>query len=195
MMLRCLWGNTRKFKSCPLEGTENDSTQLLMNSSVSRVFPPFSGTSASKNNRESEHNHKNNLWFKNKKEKTKLHTYYIRQRRFSNWSLQTNTIIIPVEFAEVVQKSIENLDQRAKCSLLKGCIASIMWCRFSLLSFSSKSMIQVYLMENLLLVDHLRIHEIDGKYTEQVFPEHMLKSDHGEHPEYDSRSSTKLLSE
>lgn len=56
-------------------------------------------------------------------------------------------------------------------------------------------MIQVYLMENLLLVDHLRIHEIDGKYTEQVFPEHMLKSDHGEHPEYDSRSSTKLLSE
>lgn len=47
MMLRCFWGNARKFKSDPLDGTENDSTQLLMNSSVSRVFPPFSGTSAS----------------------------------------------------------------------------------------------------------------------------------------------------
>ena len=47
MMLRCFWGNARKFKSAPLDGTENDSTQLLMNSSVSNVFPPFSATSAS----------------------------------------------------------------------------------------------------------------------------------------------------
>jgi len=46
-MLRCFWGNARKFKSAPLDGTENDSTQLLMNSSVNRVLPPFSGTSAS----------------------------------------------------------------------------------------------------------------------------------------------------
>lgn len=53
-------------------------------------------------------------------------------------------------------------------------------------------MIQVDLMENLLLEDHLRIHETDGKYTEPVFPKHMLKSDHDGHPVHDSHSSTKL---
>jgi len=34
-------------------------------------------------------------------------------------------------------------------------------------------MIQVDSMQNLLLEDHLRTHEIDGKYTELVFPKHM----------------------
>lgn len=55
-------------------------------------------------------------------------------------------------------------------------------------------MIQVDPMENLLLEDHLRTHEIDGKYTEPVFPKHMSRSAHGGHQEYDSHSSTKLLS-
>lgn len=55
-------------------------------------------------------------------------------------------------------------------------------------------MIQVDSMENLLLEDHLSTREIDGKYTEPVFPKHMSKSAHDEHQEYDSHSSTKLLS-
>jgi hypothetical protein len=55
-------------------------------------------------------------------------------------------------------------------------------------------MAQVDLVRNLLQEDHLRIREIDEKYTEPTFPVHMLKSDHGEHPEYDSHSSTMLLS-
>lgn len=57
-----------------------------------------------------------------------------------------------------------------------------------------KGMIQVDSMKSLLLEDHLRIHDIDGKYTEPVFLKHMLKSAHGEHREYDSHSSTMLLS-
>lgn len=40
-----------------------------------------------------------------------LHTYYIRRRWFGNWSLQTYTIIVPIKFAEVVQKSVENLEK------------------------------------------------------------------------------------
>jgi len=109
-MLRCFWGNTRKFKSGPLDGTENDSTQLLMNSSVSRVFPPFSGPSASHSKKPIK-NIKMQDKTKKKKEKKNMPTYYIRQRRFANWSLQTNTIIVPIKFAEVVQKSVENLEK------------------------------------------------------------------------------------
>jgi len=47
-------------------------------------------------------------------------------------------------------------------------------------------------MENLLLEDHLRIRETDGKYTEPRFPKHMLKLDHDEHPVHGSHNSTKL---
>lgn len=110
-MLRCFRGNARKFKSSPLEGTENDSTQLLMNSSVSRVFPPFSGASASHDNKRRIKKTTKLKLLDDSKGIKNMHTYYIRQRRFSNWSLQTNTIIVPIKFAKVVQKSVENLEK------------------------------------------------------------------------------------
>ena len=37
------------------------------------------------------------------------------------------------------------------------------------------------------------MNEIDGKYKEPVFLKHMLRSNHGEHLEYDFHSNTMLL--
>jgi hypothetical protein len=45
------------------------------------------------------------------------------------------------------------------------------------------------------LKDHLEKNEKDGKYIGLMFPKHMLRSNHDGHQEYDSHSSTRLLSE
>lgn len=102
-----------------------------------------------------------------------LHTYYICQRRFANWSLQTYTIIVPIKFAEVVQKSVENLEKGRVHEMLIERMHHQHHVIQVFLSFSLKNSIHVNSMSNLLREDHLRSHEIDGKYTEPVFPKHM----------------------
>lgn len=55
--------------------------------------------------------------------------------------------------------------------------------------------LKVDLCEDSPLKGHLEKNEKYGKYIGLMFPKHMLKSTHDGHQEYDSHSSTRLLSE
>jgi hypothetical protein len=75
-----------------------------------------------------------------------LHTYYIRRRRFANWSLQTYTIIVPIKFAEIVQKTVENLEKGRVHKMLIERMhhhSSVSYDAYFFSFFSLKSMIQV----------------------------------------------------
>lgn len=46
-----------------------------------------------------------------------LLTHYVRKGCFANWTIQTDTIDVPIKFAVVIQKSVENLKESKKMTI------------------------------------------------------------------------------